>query len=215
MAETELKFTLDNATAERLQARLMQLASPRRPPEERALHSIYFDTKSHRLKDAGVALRLRRDGTHWVQTVKAKATNRNGLQIAEEAECEVPEAQLSLKRIPDKTLRKSVKALIGKRDLQPVCETEIGRMLLTLHDGEGAAVEVALDRGHIRAGTQAREFRELELELKSGDAAALYALAGDLLPTAGWTPRACRNPNAGICWRRPARLPPISPRAMP
>lgn len=213
MAETELKFTLDDAAADRLRARLTQLSPTQGSPETRALHSVYYDTKGHRLKQAGVALRLRRDGDRWVQTVKAKTTNKNGLQVAEEAECPLPKAKLSLKRIPDKGLRKSVKALIGKRALRPVCETEVERLLMVMRDCEGTAVEVALDRGWIRAGAEERAFQELELELLSGDAAALYALAAELLPDGGLEPSRLSKSERGYLLAASGRITPhLAPR---
>lgn len=186
MLETELKFALDDHAASRLLDRLTQLCPTDARPDDRALKSVYFDTKNHRLRKAGVALRLRKDGDQWVQTVKAKASNKTGLQTAEEAECQIRDAKLHLKCIPNKSLRKSVKALVGGRRLHPVCETDIRRTIMIMRGNDGAEVEVALDRGNINAGTQSRPFQELELELKSGGASALFTLAADLLPGCGF-----------------------------
>src|SRR6185295_19579463 len=46
-----------------------------RGAETLALESHYFDTGDHRLARAGVALRLRRSGSAWEQTVKAEGAS--------------------------------------------------------------------------------------------------------------------------------------------
>ncbi len=208
MPETELKFALDAAAFAHLRARLDQLGAP----ERRILHSVYFDTRKLRLKKAGVALRMRRDGERWIQTVKAKARNHGGLQRAEEAEADMPDALIDLTAIPDETLRVTVQAALKGRMLQPVCETRMERLLLVVHGAEGAAVEVALDEGLIAAGDRAETFRELELELKSGPLSALYELAADLLPETGAVPSMLSKSERGYLLAAEGRIhPPAVP----
>lgn len=71
MSETELKFLVDETTSGDLWARVkaLKLAS-NSPKTTRTLRSIYQDTSQHALRKAGIALRLRRDGRRWFQTVK-------------------------------------------------------------------------------------------------------------------------------------------------
>jgi inorganic triphosphatase YgiF len=63
--------------------------------------------------------------------------------------------------------------------LEPVFATEVSRTIRTLRP-DGAVIEAASDRGTVRAGEAVEEIRELELELKGGDAVALYRLAASL-----------------------------------
>ncbi len=184
MAETELKFVLDAQGCALLRERLERSGAE----ERRELHSVYFDTRGQRLRKAGLALRMRRDGDRWIQTVKAKAANHGGLQRAEEDEAEMPDARVDLAAIADAGLRDAVKAALKGKLLHPVCETRMSRLLVMQHGEGGAAVEVALDEGEIIAGGRAVPFRELELELKSGPLEALYDLAAELLPDGGASP---------------------------
>ena len=56
----------------------------------RTLRSIYLDTPEHALKQAGIALRLRRDGRRWIQTVKTARQLHGGLSQAGELESPAP-----------------------------------------------------------------------------------------------------------------------------
>ncbi len=69
MQEIELKFTVDAKTGRGVLLRVRKL--PGTSLGRKKLHSIYFDTAGHVLKNAGMALRLRRNGKGWVQTVKS------------------------------------------------------------------------------------------------------------------------------------------------
>ncbi|MBE3640329.1 CYTH domain-containing protein, partial [Mangrovicoccus algicola] len=184
MPETELKFTLDPAVLQLLGARLDRLG----PPRLHVLHSVYHDTARHRLRKAGITLRMRRDGARWFQTVKVKTRSRDGLQVAEEAETELAGGGIDPAAIPCEALRARVREVIGTRRLHPVCETRISRRVLVLPAAGGALVEIALDEGEVRAGAAAEPVRELELELKAGPLAALYQLAAELLPGGGAEP---------------------------
>ncbi|WP_138465188.1 CHAD domain-containing protein [Poseidonocella sp. HB161398] len=188
MPETELKFVIDSLTLARLREQLDHVGTLLAPAERHALHSVYFDTRHHRLKKAGIALRMRRDGERWIQTVKAKAENHGGLQRAEEAETEMPDSRIDLAAIGDEGLRDRVRAALKGKVLQPVCETRIDRHLALVATPGGAEVEIALDEGQIIAGERAEPFRELELELKSGPVSALYDLAETLLAEGGAAP---------------------------
>ena len=63
--------------------------------------------------------------------------------------------------------------------LKPVFVTDVQRTVRTVRQDE-ATIEVALDLGCIHSGKAEEDIRELELELKEGDAAAMYRLAAAL-----------------------------------
>lgn len=181
--ETELKLMLDAAAEARLRARLARgdLAGRSRTVN---LHTVYFDTQDGALRSAGMALRLRRQGRVWVQTVKAARQMQAGLSRAEEVECAAPGGRVDLAAIPDADLRARVLDRVGGHALTPVVETAMRRTIrpLTL---EGAEIELAIDVGEIRAQGLVQPHREVELELKSGGPGALFAAARVLFPDGG------------------------------
>lgn len=185
MTEIELKFLLDDEAARRLKARLKTLGLVEGAPPTRALRSVYYDTPDHRLKQAGTALRLRRDGRRWVQTVKARATISGGLQRSHELEVPAPGGQLDISRFPEAGLRAEIEATINGCELLPICETRMRRSATVLTLAGGARVELSIDAGEIVAGEQSQPFREAELELLEGEVDALYDLTQQLFPEGG------------------------------
>src|SRR5207248_8488006 len=63
-----------------------------------------------------------------------------------------------------------------KKAIRAIFETNIERITIPLRAGR-SEVELALDRGFIRAGKRREAVHEIELELKSGDSRDLAALA--------------------------------------
>ena len=94
MEELELKFVLNEQTEKQLRENpeLFRLGGGRASTE--SLHSIYYDTKDRALKAAGIALRLRRKGRAWLQTVKSGRVIRSGLSSATESESRAPGGRL-------------------------------------------------------------------------------------------------------------------------
>lgn len=185
MKETELKIVLDEALERRLREGLARSGLAKGNPRTASLRSVYYDTHDHKLREAGIALRLRKDGRRWVQTVKAGKSIASGLSCASESECSAPGGKLDLARIPDAEIRDRVLARLKGAKLSPVCESRIKRNTYKLTLPDGGEIELAIDAGQIRAGTLAADLREAELELKAGLPGALYATARLLLPEGG------------------------------
>lgn len=173
--ETELKFQVSAASRDRLHR---AVATPR--VLQTRMAAVYFDTPGHELAHAGFALRLRREGRLWVQTLKG----RDGLATRLEHEVPLPAARGEPPLDPalhagspagDALARLLPDAAL----LRPVYRTEIQRWHRVVRHG-GAAVEIAFDEGRIVSGDgrRARAVCEIEFELKSGPPAALVALAG-------------------------------------
>ena len=76
MGEIELKISIDEDTVQQVWTRVRALGIATGRRKTRTLKSIYLDTPDHVLKDAGIALRLRRDGRRWIQTVKTGSARR-------------------------------------------------------------------------------------------------------------------------------------------
>ena len=124
MHEIELKFLTDEAPAA-ITARAKALQPSGAAPVVKNLRSIYFDTETHVLKRAGIALRLRRDGRRWLQTVKTGRLPSLGLMQVGEIEIPAPGGRLALDAIPDPNVREEVTRRIAGMPLVPVCELSL------------------------------------------------------------------------------------------
>ena len=185
MEELELKFVLDEQTEKRLRENPALSRLTQGKAADESLHSIYYDTADRALRAAGIALRLRRKGRRWVQTVKAGKGLRSGLSSATEAECPVKNGRLDLDRVPDERIRDAVKRRLDGSAPEPVCETRVRRTKRDLVMPDGSRIELAIDVGEVRAGERAAPWREAELELKQGSPAALFEAARALFPEGG------------------------------
>lgn len=181
--EIELKILLDEAAERRLRASpaLRRLRGEGRAVT-RQLVSVYYDTPGHALAAAGIALRLRKVGRVWVQTVKrGRPAMVAGLSTPEEQEAPAPGGRLDLGLIADAELRAAVAAAAGGAPLGPVFETRMARTAQAL-SLPGGRVELAIDAGEVVAGSARAPLREAELELLEGDPSALFEAARLLFP---------------------------------
>ena len=172
--ETELKFEIDQACAAGLIERLSLNAEGRR----RQLITVYYDTPKGDLAKAGFVLRVRDDGRRRVQAVKQASQDGGSLRRGE-WEHPIEGAAFDLKAARRTPLRRSLKPAIAAA-LGPVFVVDVERAKCDLPAG-GGVVEMALDRGEVRAGGHATPIHELELELKSGSASILFDLARELM----------------------------------
>src|SRR5512139_2455562 len=83
--EVELKLALPPGQAE---AFLKRMARRRSAPARQDLVTRYFDTPDFSLSAQGVALRVRRVGRRWLQTLKTEGERQGGL--SKRAEYEMP-----------------------------------------------------------------------------------------------------------------------------
>jgi inorganic triphosphatase YgiF len=182
MPETELKI-LVQGSPEALRSRLRKLKAAG-VSRTRTLRSIYFDTPDHALRKADIALRLRRDGRRWIQTVKTGRMGGSGFSRVGEVEVDAPGGRLNVDAIPDSVVRVEVLGVLGEATPQPVCETVITRTTRSVTFGATTA-EIAIDRGAISAGGRSAEIVELEIELLDGDPQGLFEIAKMLFPEGG------------------------------
>lgn len=178
MTEIELKFQVP---APRRAAVAAAAAGRAGAATVQRLQAAYFDTQDRALAAAGVALRLRREGPRWVQTLKA-----GGADTLTRLEHNVQRAGRSVLPPPlDLALHDGTPAgqrlaavLEGRADAALACQyrTDIRRTARTLR-ARGAVLELAFDAGGIVAGGQRLPVCELEIELLRGTPAALLATA--------------------------------------
>ncbi|HWA45031.1 MAG TPA: CHAD domain-containing protein [Hypericibacter adhaerens] len=177
--EIELKLALAPELVGALRRDPTLKAQALKRPVTRRLFSVYYDTPELELSQAGMALRVRRVGQRFVQTLKVAGAAGGGLHQYAEHEQPLASERPDLASIAEPALKRFLaKKKIAHR-LVPVFSTEIKRRVWLLGVG-GAEIEVALDEGEIQSGGQRLAITELELELKLGATEAVYDLAIDL-----------------------------------
>lgn len=178
MTEIELKFQVP---PERRAAVAAAVAGRTGTGQVQRLQAAYHDTAARDLAGAGVALRLRREGPRWVQTLKA-----SGSDAMTRLEHNVPRPGRAATAPPlDPLLHAGTPAgarlaevLAGVADPRLACQfgTDIRRLSRSLRS-HGALVELAFDTGRVQAGAQSQPLCELEIELLRGPPAALVQCA--------------------------------------
>jgi triphosphatase len=149
------------------------------------LENIYFDTPALTLACAKSALRLRRTPDGWLQTFKTVGVAQNGLHARHEWEMPVAGEALEVEKLLHECDEAGVSTALSAAasSLIPLFRTDFTRTLWTLMHS-GTQVEAAVDQGEVTADVNGETRRtpicEIELELKSGDEAALHTLAEEL-----------------------------------
>ncbi|MBP6542547.1 MAG: CYTH and CHAD domain-containing protein [Piscinibacter sp.] len=178
MTEIELKFQVP---AESRAAVAAAVAGRAGAGQVQRLQAAYHDTAERALANAGVALRLRREGPRWVQTLKASGgdamtrlehnVERPGRAAA------APPLDLALHAGTPAGARLA-EVLSGAADPVLACQfrTDIRRLSRRVRT-HGAVMELAFDTGRVQADAQVQPLCELEIELLRGTPGALLACA--------------------------------------
>jgi inorganic triphosphatase YgiF len=186
--EFELKLAVPRDARDALRRAFLL---PRSRPRMLRLQARYFDTDDRALAKAGMALRVRREGRRWVQTLKTTAIGEVGRQEFEiarpdgsldlEALSHTPAAKVLGRRLhlpelrsggqPGSESESPCQAVLGLR-----YQTSIRRWVRTQRV-RGGVVELAFDEGRILAGDRAIEVCELEIELIKGSPRVVFDVA--------------------------------------
>jgi len=180
--ETELKLRIPQAALERV--RVHPLLATAGPQPVHDLDAVYYDTPDCSLRRAGAALRVRREGGRWVQTVKWSGSARAALHERNEIEMELQGPAPDCTKFVHPDIAALFRAVHVARTLRPVFETRITRSTRILTTADGSIVEASLDEGEIRSGDRAEPVCELELELKEGQVSSLFGVALELTAAA-------------------------------
>jgi triphosphatase len=183
--EIELKLLVDADRMAHFNAAPVIAINARNKGARKRLKSVYYDTPERTLRRNGLSLRVRQSGARFVQTVKTDAVDdplRRGEWEASVPSL-APDLTLAMPFIPEK-LRGHLEA----QPLEAVFTADVHRhaRLIELPSG---TVEIAFDQGELTAGDRSLPVSEIELELKSGSASAIYEIAlrlaehGDVKPS--------------------------------
>jgi inorganic triphosphatase YgiF len=184
MFEIELKLQVPAASRDAVDA-AVAIGDSRRT----RLQAVYFDTPDRRLAAAGVALRLRKEGRRWVQTLKAAGPS--AMQRFEHNVPLVGALGVPAGVVPGvdpsrhagtpagDALAAALAARAGETSAPRLTElfrTDIWRRARALRT-TGGTVELAFDSGEIVAGERRLPVCELEIELVRGRPGAVIAVA--------------------------------------
>ena len=170
--EFEIKYQVPLQQRAALEKAMQQRAATQRVH----LQAAYFDTPGRDLARAGMALRLRKEGRRWVQTLKAgggDALTRFEHNVALGS----GRPQVDPVRHAGTAQGERLLALVeGGGGLVETYRTDVWRRLRRLRHRLGT-VELALDVGEIRGGDRSLPLCEFEVELVEGQPQAVLAVA--------------------------------------
>lgn len=157
------------------------------------LQAAYIDTPDFLLAHSGVALRLRKEGRRWVQTLKLSSANALARLehnvLLPSVGSEMPQWDIALHK--DHKAGKILIQTLGKsrmHDLQVMYRTDIWRRKALIQTSD-ACIEYALDVGFILAnkttGLEKIPVQELEIELKDGSPEEVLRHAEDAIKSFG------------------------------
>lgn len=171
--EIELKLGFPRSALNRLRRHPLITACP---PQGRAmtLDNVYFDTPDLALKKQRIALRTRKAGRRWLQTVKAAAVSTGGL--SSRPEWEQPwNGGFDFSAIEHAAIRKTLEHQIDA--IVPVFTTRFRRETRLWAPDPHTRVLLMIDTGEVIAGDRTEPICELELELAAGSPQDLLHLA--------------------------------------
>ena len=143
--------------------------------DSKLLLNLYYDTPDESLKRMKMALRIRKSGDQWLQTLKTTGTtDASGLSTRGEYEWVIDGPNLNMDLLQD-----LLPSDIDSENLYPVFSTNFKRTTW-LYQSEQTQIEIACDQGEVRTGNRIEPISEVELELKQGEASALFDLAEQL-----------------------------------
>ncbi len=148
------------------------------------LGNVYFDTPTLDLRRLEMGLRVRRSDDFAEQTIKCRGQVVGGLHARPEYNAPVHGDVPLLAAFPAELWP----SLVVRDDIQAGLVAQFRTDFLRRHwlvAFEGAEIELAWDQGEIVGSLGKTCIDELELELKSGDARALFGLAEQLAGLGG------------------------------
>lgn len=172
--EIELKLTLRPEDQTRFMRLPLLRTALRR--ESTRLINRYYDTPDLALRRRGVALRTRRQGKRWLQTVKCSGESAAGL--SNRPEWEAPyDSSFDFAMVDAPALRSWLESHLRRDNLVPMFEINFRRTTWHLQPTADCLIQLSLDRGQIIAGERSADLCEVELELQQGQATDLFDFA--------------------------------------
>lgn len=170
---TELEIKLSVSKSAQIKAFEWLSSCPEvRPGKTKSLINRYFDTSNADLNRAKAALRVRKAGDDFIQTLKTRGEFVNGAHRREEWEWPVSGPELDLSLLEETPLSSE----LDLGSLEVVFETNFQRRVLWLEE-RTTLIEIAVDSGSVAASDARWPLHEVEFELKSGEGTKLVVWA--------------------------------------
>ena len=206
LVETEFKLALDPRDIGALKRHALLAGKTAKRVRQ---VDVYFDTPDLRLARNGLALRLRRAGGRWLQTLKDGGRVTAGLHQRGEWEFPLPRPSLDLRFLADTPFGK-LPSDVGPK-LQPAFTVKVMRTSWVVAPDAAGRIEIVLDRGVLICGERELPICEVELELLAGDANCLFRVAAALQEDCSLRPESDSKAERGI---RLVRDEPLRPRKL-
>ncbi|MDR3242565.1 MAG: CYTH domain-containing protein [Clostridiales Family XIII bacterium] len=147
------------------------------------MKAAYFDTDDRRLLRSDVAFRVRMEGNRIVASLKWNGSEVGGLHTREEINVPIDDETCFIQPDPaifrESGAGKTLLELLEDSKLHSVFETNFLRSRVRVDTG-GCICEVSVDEGEIVTDFGNLPIRELEIELFSGEQAALLQIGEKL-----------------------------------
>ncbi|ACX89301.1 adenylate cyclase [Pectobacterium parmentieri WPP163] len=185
--EIELKFIVHPDSVESLMTQLAEWESDYSQYEHmraQRLSNVYYETADNYLRRNGIGLRIRGENERYEMTAKTAGKVIGGLHQHPEYNIALEKAELDLSLFPAEVWPEDCDIEALQPSLTPLFSTDFTRekWVFTYYQ---SVIEVALDRGEIRAGDLTEPLCELEMELKLGQTTHLLALAKEIAEFGG------------------------------
>ena len=154
------------------------------------MSATYYDTEEGLLSSVDAAFRIRKEGRHFIATLKWNDKVQDGLFEREELNINLEEGQCRNPTLRLFSQSEDISALIelvDDRPLLPTIRTDFMRHVMRIDTGT-SIFEADLDTGSITAGTEKLAICELEIELYSGSRDEMTRVGQDLADLFGLVP---------------------------
>jgi inorganic triphosphatase YgiF len=182
MQEIELKLTLLEDNPQALHEHPLVNYYCKESPLTFDLNTTYYDTEDYQLLKAGIAMRIREneDG-EFIQTIKTKATQAQGLHQREEWDVKLNSNVLNLDVVEPVEVRQKLQEISKQHKIVPIFQTGFARTKWLLDLPNQCQVELVMDLGEVRTETASIPLHEIELELVQGKSVdCLFELAANI-----------------------------------
>ncbi|POU76460.1 inorganic triphosphatase [Leclercia sp. LSNIH6] len=180
--EIELKFIIENESVDALKNHLHQLTAEHHEPVQ--LLNIYYETRDLWLRRHDRGLRIRGVDGRYEMTMKIGGRVVGGLHQRPEYNIEIDQPALDLARFPAEVWPEGQLPEGLEESASPLFSTDFWREKWLVNEGK-SRIEIALDRGEVKAGEFQEPICELELELLEGHADDVLKLARKLVTQSG------------------------------
>lgn len=185
--EIELKFIVRPGYVDTLREQLADWQREYSQSEyfrARRLTNTYYETADNYLRQHGIGLRIRGENECYEMTAKTAGKVVGGLHQHPEYNIELEKAELDLSLFPADIWPEHCDLVALQQSLAPLFSTDFSRekWVITYYQ---SIIEIALDRGEIRAGELSEPLCELEMELKVGQTSHLLELAQEIADFGG------------------------------